>query len=312
MGEPDDPMMFRGELLLRFDVARQVAIEFIEGDGKDLKGRPNDLIGLTTFARYPEANFPFTLYHDSLVDGLKRTGPMEPMLTSIGKQTRDQRQAGIERDRFGRQFYRRNPLDGTELQAAIAYGANQLISLGDDIGRGNGDARKYNVKSKVMVLLTDGLTEQNFADPETIKKLRDEDIKVYVVQILSNQRFRRRSDGTIEVVTQDQPRRSNDLFSLFGRNPFAQQQDRQLEATVNEAIERSRRLAAETGGTHFLATTGDELHEVYAQIDEMEQSDVGRRTVFSREEVYRPYLFAALALLVGEVVLGLTWLRRVP
>ena len=48
------------------------------------------------------------------------------------------------------------------------------------------------------------------------------------------------------------------------------------------------------------------------KIDEMERSDVGGRTVFSHEERYWGYLAAALALLAGEAVLALTWLRRAP
>lgn len=311
MGEDQNRMVYEGTLQLRFDVARKVAREFIEGNDDGLAGRRNDLIGLTTFAAYPQANYPFTLFHTTVVDGLKRMGPMKPYLTSTGEQTNDRRKAGIVRVGARRQL-RGNILNGTNLRAAVAYGANQLISLGDDLNRAGDGVQKYNVKSKIMVLLTDGVAELDFADPDTIQKLQEEGLKVYVVQILSGQQFRQRADGTIEVLLPGQTRRRNDLSSLFGGGSFSRRQAAAQEAQLNEAVDRARRLATATGGAHFLATTGEELAEVYARIDELERSDVGMRTIFSRQERFRPYLFAALALVAAELMLGLTWLRRVP
>ena len=312
MGDEQNRMVYEGTLQLRFDVAKKVAREFIEGNQQGLAGRGNDLIGLTTFAGYPQANYPFTLFHPTLVNGLERMSPMEPLLTSTGEQTSDRRKAGIVNVGRGRREYRRNPLDGTRLRSAVEYGANQLISLGDDLARAGGGVQKYNLKSKIMVLLTDGEAERDFADPDTIKKLQEEDLKVYVVQILSGQQFRQRADGTIEVLLPDQTRRRNDISSLFGGGSFSRRQAAAREAQLNEAVDRARRLATATGGAHFLATTGEELEQVYTRIDELERSDVGMRTIFSREERYRPYLFAALALVAAELMLGLTWLRRVP
>jgi len=313
MNDPNNKLMHDGKLQLRFDVAKKVAQEFISGNAETLKGRTTDLIGVTSFASYPEANYPFTLYHASLVDGLGRMAPMEPAIDEYGRQVSlDQYQRDVRRNRRRRNLYRENPLDGTELRSAVEYGANQLISLGDDLSRPGDGVRKYNLRSKVMVLLTDGMADHNFSDAELINKLKEEQIKVYVVQILSGDRFRERPDGTIEVVVPEQQRRRDDIFSMFGSSSIAQMQAARQEAGLNEAIKRAKRLSTETGGGHFLATTGDKLEAIYAKIDELERVDVGARTVFSREERYRPYLFAALALLLGETVLGLTWLRRVP
>ena len=93
---------------------------------------------------------------------------------------------------------------------------------------------------------------------------------------------------------------------------FAQLQADRESAVVNHAIEQARRIARRTGGEHFLATSGDEIKEIYARIDELERSDVGARVVFAREERYRPFLLAALAALAGDVLLSVTWLRRAP
>ena len=51
----------------RMKVAKQVVEEFIAGDGDKLIGRPDDLIGIVTFARYPDTICPMTLGHDALV-----------------------------------------------------------------------------------------------------------------------------------------------------------------------------------------------------------------------------------------------------
>ena len=112
MGDPDNKLLYQDTLQFRFDVAKQVAIDFIDGNDDALDGRPNDLIGLTTFAGFPESNYPFTLFHESLVAGLKRMGPVQPLLTAIGQQTRDTAKAAIVRDSRGRRSYRTNPMDG--------------------------------------------------------------------------------------------------------------------------------------------------------------------------------------------------------
>ncbi len=81
MGDPNNKLLYQDTLQFRFDVAKHVAIDFIDGNDDALDGRPNDLIGLTTFAGFPESNYPFTLFHNSLVAGLKRMGPVQPLLT---------------------------------------------------------------------------------------------------------------------------------------------------------------------------------------------------------------------------------------
>ncbi len=193
------------------------------------------------------------------------------------------------------------------MPAAIEYAADKLIVLGEDLANSAPGLRKYDLKSKVMVLLTDGEPTvgetgrgDGYPDDQTIQKLIDSGIKIYFVQILAQQRYRERPDGTVEVIV---PRQGG----FFG-----QMQADQEAAAVNQAIDQARALARRTGGQHFLATSGDKLKQVYEQIDRLEQSDVGGRTVFSREETYGRWLLAAIVLLAGESLLGMTYLRRSP
>jgi Ca-activated chloride channel family protein len=315
MGDPDGRLMYENKLALRFDIAKDLFEGFVEGGKRDLAGRPNDLIGVFTFATYPRTEHPFSLDHESLANMVKHLSAEKPYLDEYGQPTDDPRKAApqtdnqgrVLHDMFGRTAPRPNPMQFTDIKAAVEYAANKLIVLGDDLARPSAGQRKYHIQSKVMVLLTDGeptvagsARGSEYPDEQTIKQLTDAGIRIYFIQILSQQRYRERPDGTVEVIV---PNRGG----LFG--PMV---DPREAAMINQAMDQARTLARRTGGEHFLATSGDQLEKIYARINELERSDVGGRTVFSHEERYRPWLLAALVMLATEAVLGLTWLRRLP
>ncbi len=62
----DISMPFEDTTMSRMEVTKQVVEQFV-GGGEGLDGRPNDLIGLITFARYADTVCPLTLSHDSLM-----------------------------------------------------------------------------------------------------------------------------------------------------------------------------------------------------------------------------------------------------
>lgn len=296
MGDPNGKLMFDGKLEFRFDIATTVLKQFIEGDGSEMKGRPNDLIGLVSFATYPRTDFPFSLDRTSLLNVVGHLAAEKPYIDKLGRTTSDRRKAVDY-----------NPMQMTSLKSAVEYTTSKMVLLDKDLQRPTEGFRKYNLKSKVMVLLTDGEPTvadnrgtRDFPDEETIKTLVAEGVKVYFIQILARERYRELPDGTIQVIT---ARRRG----LFGSINISQDQ-----AIVNQAIEEARKLARRTGGEHFLATSGDDLRRIYERIDELERSDVGARTVFTHEERFRPYLLTAMVLLMGEVVMTLTWFRRAP
>jgi Ca-activated chloride channel family protein len=307
MGDSNGRLMYNDKLALRFDIAKDVFERFIKGDKKDMEGRPNDLVGLYTFATYPQTDHPFSLDHASLLNAVKGMSAEKPFLDEYGRQTDDIRQAAVLRDQYGRRIPRTNPLQMTDIKKAIEYTADKLSLLSEDLARSSTGLRQYDLKSKVMVLLTDGeptVSEgrngPDYPDDETIKRLTDAGIKVYFVQILAQQRYRERPDGTVEVI----PMRGGGLFGSL--------QADQETAMANQAIEEARKLARRTGGRHFLATSGDKLKAIYEEIDRLERSNVGGRTVLRQGESYHWYLTVALALLGAECVLGLTLLRRSP
>ncbi|GMV97591.1 MAG: aerotolerance protein BatA, partial [Phycisphaerae bacterium] len=299
----------------RFDIAKDLFQRFVIGDGKDLSGRPNDLVGLFTFATYPRTDHPFSLDHQSVLNVVRSLSAEKPFLDKLGRPTDDPREAGqqtdehgrVLRDVFGRTYPRTNPLQMTDIKKGVEYAAGKLALLAEDSNRSTEGLRRYDLKSKVLVLLTDGEPTvsagqrgADYPDEDTIRKLVDEGIRIYFIQILAQQLYRERPDGTVEVIV---PRQSG----LLG-----QMQADQAAAAVNRAIDEARKLARRTGGRHFLATSGDQLREVYEEINRLERSDVGGRTVFSREEAYGRFLAAALGLLAAEAALGLTVFRRSP
>jgi Ca-activated chloride channel family protein len=90
----------------------------------------------------------------------------------------------------------------------------------------------------------------------------------------------------------------------FGKRYVYQQVD------LDEAI--LKKIAATTGGTYFKATNTDALAEIYRQIDAMEKTKIEIKEYTEYRELFNPFLLGGLALLLLEVGLTNTRLRRIP
>ena len=303
MGDPENKLKYEKELAFRFDVAKDVFKKFVRGDGKELEGRPDDLIGLFTFGTYPQTDHIFTLDRASLVRKVERMSAEKPFLDSAGRPTDRQTRVG-------------NPMSGTDLKKAVDYAADKLVLLGEDLERSSGGQRKYELRDRVIVLVTDGMPTMRtdrgrltFPDEETIEKLQGANIRVYYIQILSRRRWRERPDGTIEVVVRPGDRQGEieAAFIEEARRFTWRTNHPGHTGDVNSPAAREQ-VARE----HFLVASGDQLKGVYEEIDRLEKSELSGHTVVSREECYQPYLTAALIVLAAQAALGLTWLRRAP
>ena len=121
-------MEYKGEVLNRLEVVKEVFEEFILGNKRDLKGRPNDLIGMVTFARYADTVCPLTLAHGALPRFLKTVKKVE-----------------------------RREEDGTAIGDALALAAARLKTAEETLAQQTDQKeREYEIKSKVIILLTDG------------------------------------------------------------------------------------------------------------------------------------------------------------
>jgi Ca-activated chloride channel homolog len=164
--------------------------------------------------------------------------------------------------------------DGTAVGSAIALGAERL--------------RQTKGKSRVLILLTDGINNAGSVDPVTAARLAAAvDVRIY----------------TVGAGTQGQaPFPVDD--PVLGRHYVWVRSD------VDEKTLGS--VAEITGGRYFRATSAELLARVYHEIDALEPSRVEMRSYTRWAEMGPRVLGVGLLLLALDLILGATWLRRYP
>lgn len=137
--------------MTRIEVAKKVMEAFVAGDGVDLSGRPDDMIGVISFARYSDSICPMTLGHDAVVY----------MIQEITINDRPNE-------------------DGTAYGDATALAAAHLKSQEDGEGA---------MKSKVILLLTDG--ENNCGEQMPLQAAamaKEWGIRIYTISLQEQSR----------------------------------------------------------------------------------------------------------------------------
>jgi len=249
----------------RLDVVKAVVRDFVGGSDR-LQGRPDDLIGLITFATYADSLTPLTLDHDFLLRAVAST--------EVSPSNEDR---------------------ATAIGDAIALGVERMAGLDQ---RESGDAR---IKSKILVLLTDGESNAGDIDPITAAKMAAAfDIKIYTIGAGTDAAFA--------------PVPTIDPFT--GRTIF-----RNIPVSMDE--ETLREIAAITSGRYFRATDRESLEQVYAQIDELERTSIEQKRFTDYKEIavesvrlggltLPPLLSVVVVLLGTGLLLANTRLRRIP
>ena len=244
----------------RLDAVKQAVVRFVHGDGAGLAGRPNDLVGLVTFARYPETVLPLTLSHETL-DGF--LGGVE-----VVTDRRD---------------------DGTAIGDALALAAARLHVAEQELGaRGGGGADRpvYEVKSKAIILLTDGSHNAGERTPAQAAELAAGwGIKVYAIGI---------GVGAPEQTV----RTPLGTFRLPAGQP--------VDAAGLQA------LADRTGGLFRMADDAESLAAIYREIDRLEKSEVESVRYLDFRERFAPWALAGLAAAATAAALAATVFRRTP
>jgi len=171
----EEDFVVDGRRARRLDAVKKVFEDFVMGEGS-LRGRDNDLIGMTTFAMYADTPCPLTLDHGSLRDLLKDTDI--PGWVG-GRQVRQDEEAG-----------------NTSLGDAIVLATDVLRRAGDQAIAGVPGAES--AKSRVMILLTDGqdnppeFAKRTAPNPvEAAKIAATLGIKVYTIGAVGSERLRR-------------------------------------------------------------------------------------------------------------------------
>ncbi len=269
-GSMNAEMDYYGENLNRLEVVKRVLADFVEGDKKGLGGRTGDLIGLVTFARYADTTCPLVLSHNVLTEFLKKT----EIVTMRSE-------------------------DGTSIGDAIALAAARLRKAEEELHRRNvslgfagTDAAQgsvkdnFKIKSKVVVLLTDGRSNAGQYDPlEAAELARQWGIKIYTIGIGSGQAY-------------------TAMHTPLGtfRMPAAEELDEGL----------LKAIAAKTGGFYSRADDADALRKVVKKIDELEKTEVKSVQYMQYAEHFSWLTLPALVLLGLEMLAGCTVFRKIP
>lgn len=167
---------------------------------------------------------------------------------------------------------------------------NNIIEGGTAIGMGLATAvnrlKDSKAKSKVIILMTDGVNNAGFIEPTTASELAVEfGIKVYTIGIGTN--------GTALSPVQIRP----DGSFQYGNIPVEIDEDLLKE------------IAKKTGGLYFRATDNQKLEDIYQEINKLEKTDVEEFKYTNYDEKYRPLALLALGLLLFEFLLRNTVFR---
>lgn len=160
-------------------------------------------------------------------------------------------------------------------------------AIGEGIGLAVERLRKSKIKSKVIILLTDGVNNAGKLDPLKAGDLAAvSNIKVYCIGAGTN--------GYAPIPVKNQFTGEVELLAM--------------QVEIDEATLKA--ISEKTGGKYFRATDRDSLNRIYAEIDEMEQTEVSELQFLRFEEHYHGFAFAAVLLLVASTFLQLTVFRK--
>ncbi len=251
-GSMGNEMNFLQRSQNRLETVKEVFREFVlGGNALKLGGRPNDLLGVIAFARYPYTVCPLTLDHQALAFALR----------NVQLVPRDSQE------------------NSTAIGDAVAMGVARLADAERTLAaQTNRQEGEYLLKSKVMILLTDGQDEgpHDYSIAEATELALKHGIRVYTIAILD-----------------DTP-----------RFPF-------LSPSSYDTTE-IQNLALKTGGLFQTCRDAQGLAEIYRSIDSLEQSHLESLRFVASREFHRPLLRLALLAFLVSLLLDATLLSRSP
>ena len=173
--------------------------------------------------------------------------------------------------------------------SSIKY--NNIIEGGTAIGMGLATSvnrlKDSKAKSKVIILLTDGVNNSGFIDPKIASELAVEyGIKVYTIGLGTN-------GMALSPVAID-PRTGDFQYA-------------RIQVEIDEVL--LKEIANVTGGKYFRATNNKKLEEIYEEINKLEKTDVEEFKFYNYDEKYRPLVILAGILLLIELLLRNTVFR---
>lgn len=166
-----------------------------------------------------------------------------------------------------------------------------LIEDGTAIGMGLANAvsrlKDSKTKSKVVILLTDGSNNMGDISPLTAAQIaKSLGIRVYTIAVGSKTvaPYPMQVGGTVQYVN--------------------------VRADVDTGT--LTKIAQTADGHFYRATNTAELKQIYKDIDKLEKSKMEIKRFSKRYEAYQPFALAAVLSLLLEILLRITWFRRIP
>ena len=167
---------------------------------------------------------------------------------------------------------------------------NNIIEGGTAIGMGLATSvnriKDSKSKSKVIILLTDGVNNAGFIDPLTAAELAKEyDIKIYSIGLGTN--------GL--------------ALSPVGINARGKLNYANIQVEIDEEL--LSQISEMSGGKYFRATDNSKLKEIYDEIDKLEKTEIEEFKYYSVDEKFRVFLILAIILIVFELLMKFTILK---
>lgn len=157
--------------------------------------------------------------------------------------------------------------DGTGIGMGLTTAVNRL--------------KDSKAKSKVIILLTDGVNNSGFIEPETASEIAKEyGIKVYTIGLGTN--------GNAMFPYAFAPNGKDFLY-------------RMMPVEIDEQLMKT--IAKNTGGKYFRAVSNSKLEEIYGEINKLETTEIEELKYYDYDEKYRPFVIIAGILLLIEIAL---------
>ncbi len=195
---------------------------------------------------------------------------------------------------YAGESYTRTPITSDKsiiLTSLRSIRYNTIIEGGTAIGSGLATAvnrlKDSRAKSKVIILLTDGVNNSGFIDPKIASELAVEyGIKVYTIGIGTN----------------------GNALSPVGIDPRSGDfQYARVQVEIDEVL--LKEIADVTGGKYFRATNNEKLEEIYNEINKLEKTDIDEFKYYNYQEKFRPLVLLAGFFLLLEFLLRTTVFR---
>lgn len=176
------------------------------------------------------------------------------------------------------------------LEAIKSIKYDNVLQDGTGIGMGLSTAinrlKDSKAKSKVIILMTDGVNNAGFIEPETAADIAKQyGIKVYTIGIGTN--------GMAE--------------SPYALAPNGQILFQMMKVEIDEPLLKS--IAQKTDGKYFRASSNSKLAEIYASINKLETSEIKELRFYDYDEKFRPFVWLAGFLILLELGLRNTVYR---